>query len=83
MLTTWCVCVCVSLNAGFRLQLYRHSYYLLALEWTAYLSTTMLKLYVDLMSQPSRALYIFLKKTKIPFETNLVNLAKGTLMLCM
>ncbi|XP_045129234.1 glutathione S-transferase theta-1-like [Portunus trituberculatus] len=37
----------------------------------------MLKLYIDLMSQPSRALYIFLKKTKIPFETNLVNLAKG------
>nr|UVC41629.1 glutathione S-transferase 6 [Eriocheir sinensis] len=37
----------------------------------------MLKLYVDLMSQPSRAVYIFMKKTKIPFETKLVNLAKG------
>lgn len=27
-----------------------------------------LKLYYDLMSQPSRALYIILKKTNIPFE---------------
>lgn len=37
----------------------------------------MMKLYVDLMSQPSRAVYIFMKKTKIPFQTSLVNLAKG------
>ncbi|KAG0726293.1 Glutathione S-transferase theta-1 [Chionoecetes opilio] len=37
----------------------------------------MLRLYVDLMSQPSRAVYIFMKKAKIPFQTNLVNLAKA------
>lgn len=36
-----------------------------------------LKLYVDLMSQPSRALYILLKKVNCPFELKLVNLGKG------
>ena len=36
-----------------------------------------LKLYVDLMSQPSRALYLFLKLTKIPCETHLVKLREG------
>ncbi|XP_058798019.1 uncharacterized protein LOC131668137 [Phymastichus coffea] len=36
-----------------------------------------LKLYFDLMSQPSRALYIFLKKNHIQFEQKLVNLGKG------
>ncbi|XP_053677843.1 glutathione S-transferase theta-1-like [Anopheles nili] len=36
-----------------------------------------LKLYFDLMSQPSRALWIFLEKTKIPYEKCLVNLGKG------
>ncbi|XP_058127255.1 glutathione S-transferase theta-1-like [Anopheles ziemanni] len=36
-----------------------------------------LKLYYDLMSQPSRALWIFLEKTKIPYERCLVNLGKG------
>jgi len=36
-----------------------------------------LKVYVDLMSQPSRALYLFLKLTKIPCETNLVKLREG------
>ncbi|KAJ8941749.1 hypothetical protein NQ314_010286 [Rhamnusium bicolor] len=36
-----------------------------------------LKYYFDLMSQPSRALYIFLKLTKIPFESCPVALRKG------
>lgn len=33
-----------------------------------------LKLYIDLMSQPSRALYIFFKTCNIPFERKLVKL---------
>ncbi|XP_076043943.1 glutathione S-transferase theta-1-like [Oratosquilla oratoria] len=37
----------------------------------------MLKAYYDLMSQPSRAVYIFLKKTKIPFQECPVALRKG------
>ncbi|XP_058831676.1 glutathione S-transferase theta-1-like [Topomyia yanbarensis] len=36
-----------------------------------------LRYYYDLMSQPSRALYIFLENTKIPYERCLVNLGKG------
>ncbi|XP_014360250.2 glutathione S-transferase theta-1 [Papilio machaon] len=36
-----------------------------------------LKLYYDLMSQPSRALYILLKATKCNFESNYVDLRKG------
>jgi len=36
-----------------------------------------LKLYYDLMSQPSRALYIFLNVTKIPFEPKPVKLREG------
>ncbi|CAG9860580.1 unnamed protein product [Phyllotreta striolata] len=36
-----------------------------------------LKLYYDLLSQPSRSLYILLKLSKIPFEQCLVSLAKG------
>ncbi|XP_017760475.1 PREDICTED: glutathione S-transferase theta-1-like [Eufriesea mexicana] len=36
-----------------------------------------LKLYYDLLSQPSRALYIFFKVCNIPFEAKLINLAKG------
>ncbi|VVC90813.1 unnamed protein product [Leptidea sinapis] len=36
-----------------------------------------LKLYFDLMSQPSRALYILLKYAKIDFEPKLVDLRKG------
>ncbi|XP_014223496.1 glutathione S-transferase theta-1-like [Trichogramma pretiosum] len=36
-----------------------------------------LKLYHDLLSQPARALYIFLKQTGTPFESVFVNLMKG------
>uniref|UniRef100_A0A2M4AN13 glutathione transferase n=1 Tax=Anopheles triannulatus TaxID=58253 RepID=A0A2M4AN13_9DIPT len=36
-----------------------------------------LKLYYDLMSQPSRVLWILLEKSKIPYEQCLVNLGKG------
>ncbi|XP_069136424.1 glutathione S-transferase theta-1-like [Argopecten irradians] len=36
-----------------------------------------LKVYYDFMSQPCRALYIFLKLNKIPFEHKLVALRKG------
>ncbi|XP_043261383.1 glutathione S-transferase theta-1-like [Colletes gigas] len=35
-----------------------------------------LKLYYDLLSQPSRALYIFLKVSNIPFESKKINLGK-------
>ncbi|XP_076281212.1 glutathione S-transferase theta-1 [Lasioglossum baleicum] len=35
-----------------------------------------LKLYYDLLSQPSRAVYIFLKACNIPFEKKLINLGK-------
>lgn len=33
-----------------------------------------LKLYYDLLSQPSRVIYIFFKMCNIPFEKNLINL---------
>ncbi|KAK7015115.1 Glutathione S-transferase theta-1 [Halocaridina rubra] len=36
-----------------------------------------MKLYYDLMSQPSRAVYIFMKTTKIPFEDCKVDLRNG------
>lgn len=36
-----------------------------------------LKYYYDLMSQPSRAIYIFLKANKINFEAKPVALRKG------
>lgn len=36
-----------------------------------------IKFYYDLMSQPARALYIFLKITNIPFEQCPVALRKG------
>lgn len=35
-----------------------------------------LKLYFDFLSQPSRALYIFLKVCDVPFERKVVNLMK-------
>lgn len=35
-----------------------------------------LKLYYDLLSQPGRAVYIFLKASNIPFEKKLINLGK-------
>ncbi|KAJ9577793.1 hypothetical protein L9F63_005649, partial [Diploptera punctata] len=36
-----------------------------------------LKVYNNLMSQPSRAILLFLKANNIPFENISVNLAKG------
>uniref|UniRef100_A0A2S2QYU0 glutathione transferase n=1 Tax=Sipha flava TaxID=143950 RepID=A0A2S2QYU0_9HEMI len=36
-----------------------------------------LKLYYDFLSQPSRTLYLFMKKTEIPFEPIKINLRKS------
>ncbi|XP_050435631.1 glutathione S-transferase theta-1-like [Adelges cooleyi] len=38
---------------------------------------TKLKFYYDLLSQPSRALFMFLKKNNIPFEPKPIHLLKG------
>lgn len=35
------------------------------------------KFYMDLMSQPTRALYIFMKRANIPFEQKLISIGKG------
>lgn len=40
-----------------------------------------LKLYYDLMSQPSRAVYMFVKLNKIPFEDKAVALRTGNKLL--
>lgn len=40
-----------------------------------------IKFYYDLLSQPSRALYIFLKLTKIPVDEHPVALRKGKFVL--
>lgn len=40
-----------------------------------------LKLYFDLMSQPSRALYLFLNAAKIPFEPKPIKLDRGMYLL--
>lgn len=36
-----------------------------------------MKYYYDILSQPSRALYMFMKLNKIPFEPVVVKLARG------
>lgn len=38
-----------------------------------------IKFYYDLMSQPSRAIYMFLRLAKIPFDDNQIALRKGLL----
>ena len=39
-----------------------------------------LKLYVDLLSQPARALALFVKKANIPHELKIVSIMKGKLL---
>lgn len=54
-------------------------FYLGIIRVYKYIKSNMtLKLYYDLMSQPSRALYILLKATGCNFESKYVDLRKGT-----
>jgi glutathione S-transferase len=39
-----------------------------------------LKLYGNLLSQPCRAIFIFLKANQIPYEFKFINMAKGMLL---
>lgn len=41
------------------------------------MSSAPIKFYFDLLSQPSRALYIFLKQAKIPTDDHPIALRKG------
>lgn len=43
------------------------------------MSRVPVKLYYDLMSQPSRAIYMFLRLANIPFEEQQIALRKGKL----
>lgn len=42
-----------------------------------------LKVFYDLMSQPCRALIMFLKLNNIPYDAKVIALRKGTGMLCI
>lgn len=46
-------------------------------HFAQHIAKMVLKVYLDMMSQPCRALYMFLVANKIPFEKNLVHLRKG------
>jgi glutathione S-transferase len=39
-----------------------------------------LKFYGNLLSQPSRAIFIFLKANQIPYEFKFIDMAKGMLL---
>ena len=39
-----------------------------------------LKVFADMMSQPSRSVILLLKANKIPFKTTIIDIAKGNLL---